>query len=117
MPRDRVTCFIDGFNLYHAIDSMREQHLKWVDLWSLSETFIKRRSQSLQEVYYFSAYAPWLPEKMKRHRLYVSALIATGVTPIMAKFKDKDRWCPNCGHHWIGHEEKETDVNIALIIG
>ena len=114
--RQRVVCFIDGFNLYHSIDDLRDDHLKWVDLWALSEVFIKKTSQRLEDVYYFSAYADWLPASARRHRRYVKALIARGVTPILSKFKDKDRKCPSCGHRWKGHEEKETDVNIALAL-
>lgn len=34
----------------------------------------------------------------------------------MGQFKSKDRSCKACGHRWVGHEEKETDVNIALWI-
>ena len=59
--RQRVVCFIDGFNLYHSIDDLGDDHLKWVDLWALSEVFIKKTSQRLENVYYFSAYADWLP--------------------------------------------------------
>ena len=44
----------------------------------------------------------------------MSLLEVTGVVPIMGKFKEKDRNCRECGHHYKGHEEKETDVNIAL---
>ncbi len=32
----------------------------------------------------------------------------------MGHFKEKDRECKNCHRRWIAHEEKETDVNIAL---
>jgi uncharacterized LabA/DUF88 family protein len=111
---ERVACFIDGFNLYHALRDLQKPHLKWVDLWALAEVFIARRSQRLQTVYYFSAYADWMPDKERRHRIYVNALVAKGVIPVMAQFKDKDRRCPQCGHQWTGHEEKETDVNIAI---
>ncbi len=38
----------------------------------------------------------------------------TGVVPVLGHFKEKTRKCPSCNHRWIGHEEKETDVNIAL---
>jgi len=33
----RTIVYIDGFNLYHALDDLRENHLKWVDLWALSQ--------------------------------------------------------------------------------
>lgn len=32
----------------------------------------------------------------------------------MGHFKAKERQCRSCGAKWIQHEEKETDVNIAL---
>lgn len=39
-----------------------------------------------------------------------------GTTAIMAHFKEKYRSCHRCGHGWKAHEEKETDVRIALAI-
>lgn len=32
----------------------------------------------------------------------------------MGQFKEKRRGCFSCGARWETHEEKETDVNIAL---
>ena len=60
--------------------------------------------------------ADWLPGAKARHLRYVKALIVEGVTPVMGKFKDKDRKCSKCGYRWKSHEEKETDVNIALAL-
>jgi uncharacterized LabA/DUF88 family protein len=67
-------------------------------------------------VHYFSAYATWLPGPMARHQAYVAALEASGVDVNMAHFKDKDRKCPACRHKYKGHEEKETDVHLALCL-
>lgn len=110
---DQVVAFIDGFNLYHAIRNLKRPHLKWVDLWELASVFIRKRSQTLEDVYYFSAYATWLPGPFSRHRAYVGAQRSVGVNVVLGQFKEKDRECPSCGHRWKGHEEKETDVNIA----
>ncbi len=110
---ERIVAFIDGFNLYHAIHDLNRPHLKWVDLWELASVFVRERSQTLEDVYYFSAYATWLPGPFNRHRAYVRALRAVGVNVVLGKFKEKDRKCPSCGHRWKSHEEKETDVNIA----
>lgn len=76
--------------------------------------FVPPKSGTLVGVHYFSAYATWLPEPMARHEAYVAALEARGVDVNMASFKDKDRKCPDCSHRYKGHEEKETDVHIAL---
>lgn len=114
--KERVVCFIDGFNLYHAIAKLKAPHLKWVNLYSLSSVFVRPQSQYLVDVHYFSAYADWLPQQKSRHIQYVKALMASKVSPVMGKFKIKDRNCPSCHHRWNGHEEKETDVNIALAL-
>ena len=52
----------------------------------------------------------------KRQKSYIMALKLTAVQPVLGHFKEKDRKCPDCQHKWIGHEEKETDVNIALFL-
>jgi hypothetical protein len=114
MSTIRVTGFVDGFNFYHAIDDLRLHHLKWVNIHALCEHFAPRPQFDLTDVFYFSAYATWRPDPYKRHREYVKALKQAGVTPVMGRFKPKDRGCFKCGHQWQDHEEKETDVNIAL---
>ncbi|WP_133170128.1 NYN domain-containing protein [Kumtagia ephedrae] len=112
--RTRVACFIDGFNLYHAISRLGRPHLKWVDLRKLIETFTDPSVHEIRAIYYFSAFATWLPDAHLRHRQYVEALKARGVTPIIGRFKEKDILCKKCGKPFRSHEEKETDVNIAL---
>jgi uncharacterized LabA/DUF88 family protein len=112
----RVVAFIDGFNLYHAIDDLRKHHLKWVDLRQVCEVFSPPPDMDLLEVYYFSAFATWRPASYKRHRDYVAALQVYGVTPVLGRFKEKDRRCFACGNAWTDHEEKETDVNLAVYL-
>lgn len=114
--RIRIACFIDGFNLYHAIANLRRPDLKWVNLWKLTEAFLDPAVHDLRAVYYFSAYATWLAGPHARHQQYVEALKAAKVTPIMGRFKEKDIYCKSCKSTFKGHEEKETDVNIALAL-
>jgi uncharacterized LabA/DUF88 family protein len=114
MTKERVACFIDGFNLYHSVVDLKKPWLKWLNLWKLSEVFLYLPRQTLTSVYYFSAFATWLPAAHGRHIEYISALKAVGVTSIMGQFKDKEKECPRCHHKWIGHEEKESDVNAAI---
>lgn len=130
-PKDRVVVFIDGFNLYHAIhelkpptklskadwDSYRHwrQHLKWLNLKSLAQGFIGAAHEELKEVLYFSAYATWMPDQHKRHQAYVAALESHDVSVVMGRFKPRDKWCKaTCKEPFMTHEEKETDVNVAL---
>ncbi len=109
----RVAVYIDGFNLYHAIDDTCSSHHKWVDLFALSNSLV-REGETLSAVNYFSAYATWLPAQYKRHRTYVSALKHAGVTTVMGKFKKKDMTCKICKSTWTGHEEKESDVRLSI---
>lgn len=109
----RLSVYVDGFNLYHAIDHLKRPHLKWLDLWQLAE-LLKGDGEAVRSVHYFSAHATWLPDKFARHREFVAALKSVGVTIHLAKFKEKPRECKKCGARWIHHEEKETDVDIAV---
>jgi len=112
----RVSAFVDGFNLYHALDGTRRHYLKWLDLRRLCLEFAPPPGQLLGNVYYFSAFATWRPDAYARHRAFVAALTARGVRPVMGVFKAKERACRRCGSAWEDHEEKETDVNIALYL-
>lgn len=113
--RDRVISFIDGFNIYHAICRLKAPHLKWLDLRKLSELFIGSQSEQLSQVLYFSSFATHVPEMAQvRQKAYIAALQLRGVKSILGQFKHKERFCPHCSTRWFGHEEKETDVNIAL---
>lgn len=116
MDQERVVCFVDGFNLYHALDAIGQPHLKWLDLRKLFTLLAHPKSQVILKILFFSAYPTWKPASYHRHRQYVSALQALGVTPVMGHFKKKNRQCRKCQVKWESHEEKETDVNIALAL-
>ena len=117
MYRQRVICFIDGLNLYHAVSALHRTELKWVDLRMLSKVFLKNHTEELSQVFYFFAHAEHVSELIQKcQKTYIRALELTGVTPVLGHFKKKHRKCPSCNHRWEGHEEKETDVNIALFL-
>lgn len=115
-PVIRSACFIDGFNLYHALKRLKQPQVKWLDLMALMQRQVHPKSEAVVSVQYFSAYADWWPQRRAKHQQYVAALRHVGVDVILGQFKVKDRRCPSCGHTWQGHEEKETDVNIALAL-
>ena len=115
MKEQKVIVYIDGLNLYHSIKSIKNVLLsKYVNLWSLSEELLQP-NQTLNEVKYFSAFAKWRGSYPK-HFKYVEMLKGTGVTVIMSHFKNKNKRCNSCGVKWMEHEEKETDIRIALNI-
>ncbi len=109
----RVVCFVDGFNLYHSIDDLNKPSYKWLNLRQLAEQYLSH-NETLEGIYYFTAYATWNPEKQNRHKRYVKALKDEGVNVVMGKFKNKYVFCKKCQKRSKTHEEKRTDVNIAL---
>jgi formylmethanofuran dehydrogenase subunit E len=64
---NNVACYIDGFNLYHAIDSLGNERLKWLNLSKLASTFL-RRDEQLVRVVYFTALLTIDPQKLQRHK-------------------------------------------------
>jgi uncharacterized LabA/DUF88 family protein len=109
-----VCVYVDGFNLYHALLKFGDNRVKWLDLNALSYRLISPKTEKVQSIFYFSAFAHWQPGKKARHEIYVKALEARGVTCILGHFKNKNRRCNSCGATWIAHEEKETDVSIGI---
>jgi uncharacterized LabA/DUF88 family protein len=117
----RVYCYIDGFNLYHSIVEIAKKkyppanHLKWLDLKKLAEKFLKN-DENLEKTFYFSAYAKHIFNAYKRHEKYVAALEAVGIETVLGKFKKKYPRCAKCRQTYLTHEEKESDINLALYI-
>jgi hypothetical protein len=109
----RVIAYVDGFNLYHAIDDLKKPHLKWVDLHKLAAS-ICGADETLIGVHFFTAYPTWKPGPFARHQVYVRALQHAGVRCVIGHFKSKPQTCIKCGAQWTRHEEKQTDVAIAV---
>lgn len=126
---ERCIFLYDGFNVYHSVDDLRTSpsvpglkakyqfpentqltklpHLKWLNLAAVSHRLILPKSQRIEAIYYFSAYAHWLPGSEARHREFVKALAAVGVKAVMGTFKKK--YIDGKAHH----EEKESDVALG----
>lgn len=123
MPQERVAIYIDGFNLYHAIDNLEKPHLKWVNIRKLATLLIKPKSQCLVDVRYFSAFGNHFSgttkvHRLTRHREYVKALEAKGVLVHLGNFAKRDlHYGERSGRYkakWRRFEEKQTDVAIAV---
>lgn len=111
----RAAFYVDGFNLYHSIDNLRQPHLKWLSLRALAEELIPSRDENVTTISYFSAIAFHRePASFSKHRAYINALKATDIECVLGRFKKQHRRCFSCGHAWKHPEEKETDVNIAV---
>ena len=112
--------FVDGFNLYHALDytlqgpkHFRYRRYKWLNLHKLASLYVGRLD-SLEKVILFTALATWDSGKVARHKLFIRANENAGVEVVYGEFKRKDKHCHLCGKKYQSFEEKQTDVNIAL---
>ncbi|WP_028315915.1 NYN domain-containing protein [Desulfatibacillum aliphaticivorans] len=123
----KVNFLVDGFNLYHSTREAQQKignSTKWLNLkemlFSYHPHYTKVAGQkvTLGDVYYFSAFArhriPFDPDVVKRHKALIKCFEDTGVIIQMHEFKRKNARCPSCKHAWHTHEEKETDVAIAV---
>lgn len=108
-----TSLYVDGFNLYHAIDALGVPHLKWVNLKALAATFL-RPGDSIHEVVYFSALMTWDQGKQARHKEYIAALESVGVVPIMSAFQATTKHCQRHDRYCAFKEEKQTDVAFAV---
>jgi uncharacterized LabA/DUF88 family protein len=121
----RVCFLIDGFNLYHSIKDVNKIQgvkAKWLNLHSLCQSYLFQfgKDAILQDIFYFSAYPNHLinshPDTIARHKNFVACLEDLGIKIILGRFKEKKVFCTNCKTQIIKHEEKETDVAIAIKI-
>jgi len=112
----KVVFFIDGFNFYHSILFPPKFHkYKWLDFNKLASLFIQRNEQ-IEEIYFFTALTNWNRAKVDRHQILINALESVGIKTVYGQFKPKDIECKICKRVFKKHEEKQTDVNIAVYL-
>jgi uncharacterized LabA/DUF88 family protein len=112
----RTILFIDGFNLYHALNNVKRYHrYKWLDFAKLAQCYVSGKD-IIEDIYYFTALANWSPSKMQRHKVLLRAQKAFGVKVVCGMFKKVDRTCRICNREYKTYEEKKTDVNIAVYL-
>jgi uncharacterized LabA/DUF88 family protein len=120
----RVHCFVDGFNLYHALDwfndgtSVEENHkyrrYKWISLFELARCFVGG-NEELVGVDLFTTVPTTNMGKQHRHRMFIKAQECCGVTVTHGAFREKEVRCEAlCKSSFFIRIEKQTDVNIAL---
>lgn len=110
----RTVFFIDGFNLYHALDYVPSyRKYKWLDFSKMAQAYIRRQTETVSEILFFTALATWNNDKVKRHKILINAQENAGIQTIYGNFKKRPVHCRTCQTSYVTHEEKQTDVNIA----
>lgn len=119
MPVNRVIAYIDGFNLYYGMKKKGWRRFYWLDVRKLALNLLKS-DQQLVAVRYFTSRvssSPLDPDQARRQGNYLEALETLPETSLyFGHYLTKTIKCLKCGAQWLTHEEKMTDVNIAITL-
>lgn len=112
----RGALYIDGFNLYHAVDDLAQPHLKWCNFWKLAQHVARGHAREIVKVVFCTAYFKGDHGKRTRHEALVNASSLVGVTTKLGHTTTEPMQCKDasCGHRWDQPREKATDINLAL---
>lgn len=114
---ERVIAYIDGFNLYFGLESKGWRRYYWLNPRLLAVNLLKP-TQRLVVVKYFTSRISSCAvhsDKSKRQSTFLEAVeTLSGMRVIYGHFLSKPQVCYRCGATWDTHEEKMTDVNIAV---
>jgi uncharacterized LabA/DUF88 family protein len=112
---DNAAAFIDGFNLYHGMNSCGLRAYLWVDLWEMCRLALPG-SVHLNELHYFTAPSK-TPGSNSRQGDFISAQeeLHPSIHVVRGQFRADYEHCAGCDHtkhqRWV---EKRSDVNMAL---
>lgn len=128
--KNRILVLIDGFNYFHKLDAYFHKYnepVKWINYRSLVNSILAEEDdKDNAEIIYYSAISNNSPKSsIKKHLIFIEALKTANIDIVLGKFKRKQiskcrphEKCPDCNQKPCGylhrHEEKETDVNIAI---
>ena len=114
-PHERLIVYIDGFNLYHGMHDKFRRATLWIDFVALAQSL--RPRSHLVAVRYFTAPVLGGSGAASRQAYHQSAVASRHPTIFhvtQGRYQAKTVTCFNCDSSRTVHEEKETDVNIAV---
>lgn len=110
----RVIAYIDGYNLYHGLRAKGWKRFYWLNVTKLAEHLLKP-GQILTATKYFTTVIKRPDDKRRRQTLFLEALQTVPSLQIFyGQFLEDFVTCRHCGHTYITHHEKMTDVNISV---
>jgi uncharacterized LabA/DUF88 family protein len=115
MKPERMVFYIDGFNLYFGLKERGWRRYYWLNLQEMCSR-LTRTGQEVVKVRYFTAHINQASEdKRLRQVTYLEALDTLPLVEIhYGTYLATRQKCFNCGHTFIKHSEKKSDVNIAV---
>ena len=111
---ERVIAYVDGYNLYHGLRAKRWQRFYWLNIAGLVQQLLKP-NQTLVSTRYFTTVIKQPEDKRRRQALYLEALqTLPDFRVFYGHFLEDTVTCYRCGHSYVTHHEKMTDVNISV---
>jgi uncharacterized LabA/DUF88 family protein len=112
-PR-RIITYIDGFNLYFGMREKFGRKYHWLNLSAMSKGFLKA-NQTLVCTKYFTTRISDPVASVRRQTTYIEALQTLPDLHVYeGQYDLQVEMCPDCGRYISLHNEKMTDVNIAV---
>ena len=124
-----VFVYIDGFNLYHGVSKFSNQNLKWVSIPNLIKAIYNQDKNREYKIKFFTSRPTHIvyqgSDKLIRHDNYMALQTELGVEIINGNFARRNIKCKKCDNHGLrcpncceskiySHDEKQTDVNLAI---
>jgi hypothetical protein len=116
MKQRRAIFYIDGYNLFYGLKEQGWRKYYWLDLSTFAQQILKPE-QKLVAVKYFTSRIASDPHERIRQGTYIEALeTLPNITFQYGKFMTDTMVCTNqaCKRNLQIHNEKQTDVNIAV---
>ena len=111
---ERVIAYVDGYNLYYGLRAKGWKRFYWLNIQALVRQFLKPH-QTLIATKYFTTVVTQPESKRKRQAVFLEALQTLPDFRIYyGQFLSETIVCRQCGHTYITHHEKMTDVNISV---
>ncbi len=87
---------------------------RWLNLDALARQYLFDDRETLCGIYYFTALCPWDQAKQNRHKRLLRVYKHFGINIVLGEFRPVTKTCRLCRQEYSTHEEKLTDVNIAI---
>lgn len=111
---ERVIAYVDGYNLYHGLRAKRWHRFYWLNISSLAQNLLKP-DQTLLATKYFTTIVKRPEASRLRQAVFLEALQTLPAFSIFyGQFLEDTVICRQCGHTYVTHHEKMTDVNISV---
>jgi uncharacterized LabA/DUF88 family protein len=115
-PPRRVIVYIDGFNVYFGLRESGMKALYWLEYPSLAKSLVKTLTNAeLVATKYFTSRIDSPEDKRIRQKDYIEALQHRGnIQMYFGNYRETEYTCGGCKRPNFLHNEKQTDVNIAV---